>query len=80
MIKIIKSKRNKNQIIHDHFIYELKRRNRGKIVWRCIIRSCPGSGYTDIDYFNESTCFHLNTLHNHEGDQSKALKKLITMR
>lgn len=73
---IVKSQRNKDQIIDDHkFIYERKRSSRQFIVWRCIVNTCKSTAHSEHDYATNLRPFTNFKPHNHLPDLDLAIKK-----
>ena len=40
------------KLILDKQTYSIKVRNKNEIVWRCVMRPCPGSARSDLDFSN----------------------------
>ena len=76
MIKIIKSQQDKNQIIHESYIYEIKKVCISTINWRCIRKTCTATASSRIDFetFPNSFCVHRS--HNQQADYDVVTKKI----
>jgi hypothetical protein len=73
---ILHSQKNKNQIIHDNFIYNKKTTTQTTTFWSCTRKTCPARARTTLDYIKNLNSFCLIKPHNHENDQLKVLKSM----
>lgn len=74
---IVKSQKERDQIICENYIYEKKRITLMKTTWRCIRKLCNSLAQTEIQYQNNLSSFVLIYPHNHEPDTVIALKKIM---
>lgn len=75
MTELIKSQKNKDQIVYENFIYEIKRQRRNFIEWRCVHKSCNSIGKSAINYTTNLASFFVVREHNHASDSNRIINK-----
>lgn len=76
MFTITKSQKNRDQIIHNNFIYEIKTVGTRRCNWRCVVKSCNVTASTGVNYQTDLNDFVVRRTHNHECDLNSVLKKI----
>lgn len=76
MIKLIKSEKNMDMIVHENFTYTVAKIGQRNTLWRCTKRSCTACGHTSNNYVEILTSFVLNRAHNHPCDELSAIYKV----